>query len=70
VRGAMDPCPYCGLAGSPGPPLARCAVCGMAIARDHRPHLIRVAAEEAPSHLCSVACMENFELRREEAEDG
>ncbi len=56
-----DTCPYCGSSQSRGSTKAKCAVCGMGITENHFPHIIRVDPEYRVAHLCSLACMSNYE---------
>lgn len=65
-------CPYCG-GPRPGasPVVASCAVCGMAIPRSSRRHIVLVRPEDGTyRHLCSVRCMDLLREAEEATEDG
>lgn len=58
-------CSYCGTPQRQGPTKAICSVCGMIIAEDHFPHIIRVDPEGGTAHFCSLVCMDNYEYIEE-----
>ncbi len=65
-----EPCPYCGHEASQAAQGATCAVCGMAISRDHWPHILRFDPEAPAVHFCSLACMDNYDSLQETLNDG
>ena len=62
-------CPYCGVRRVRQSAGSSCAVCGMAIPRGHWPHVLRFDADAPPVHLCSLACMDNYEALQEAVGD-